>query len=413
MKAAGSFVGTIATLGAQALVGLAGVVMLGACASCESTVRQAALPSLAATPIDAVVSDNSAHRLYLTDGAGRGVDVVDISTATPSFVRSISVGHTPQGLAVAPDLHRLYAGLSTGKVAVIDTDPASPKFMQVIASIAAGTTTAALLDYSPTRHQLLVSTSIDGQVVVVNALNNGISAVYAVGVPVGQARFNDADGKVYVAVSSADAIYRIDPAAGVVTRKFVAKGCHPNGMAINPGHHLALVTCRGSVAMFDLQSGGSTVTRVVQGGDVVTYDSTTDRFAVASPHEATDSAIGVFGGDGAFIGSVASTPNARAAAFDDAHGLIYTAGATGLMSLAPSACLPPPAWLKFLGGLSVFVVPLIAAAMFLLWYARRGSTKRNVERSYHELQQEDIAFERERMRAFEDSVLGPHITPES
>jgi hypothetical protein len=288
--------------------------------------------------------------------------------------------------------------------------------MQVLTTILAGTTTADLLDYSPSRRQLLVSTSIDGQVVVVNTVNNVFVGVYMIGVPIGQARFNDGDGKIYVTLPSADAIYRIDPASGGVTRKFVAKGCHPNGMAINPALNLALVTCRGSVALFNLETGRNTVTRVVQGGDIVNYDSASDRFSVASPHDAKDSAIGVFAGDGAYIGSVASTPGAHAAAFDSAHGLIYAASPIGLMSLAPSACLPPPAWLKFLGGLSIYVVPLIAAALFLLWYARRirrRGTERHVERSYHDLRQEDLAFERERMRAFEDSVLGPQISPEA
>jgi DNA-binding beta-propeller fold protein YncE len=410
VKAAGSIFGALATVGAQALVGLAGVALLGACASCESTVKQVTLPSLAATPVDAVVSDNVNHRLYLSDQAGRGVDVVDISTTTPHFERMISVDQAPLGLAVAPDLNRVYAGLSNGGVAVIDTEKGSTRYMQVIATIAAGTTVADLLDYSPAKHQLLVSTSIDGQVVVVNALNNGISAVYPVGVPIGQARFNDGDGKVYVTVPSADAIYRIEPASGLVTRKIVAKGCHPNGMGINPGRNLALVTCRGSVGLFDLETGGSTVTRVVQGGDIVNYDAASDRFAVASPHDTSDSAIGIFSGDGTYIGSVASTPSANAAAFDNAHGLIYAVGATGLISLAPGACLPPPNWLKFVGGLSVFAVPLIAAALFLVWYARRakrGPGERKVERSYHDLQQEDLAFERERMLALEDGIYGP------
>ena len=410
MKAAGSIFGALATVGAQALVALAGVVMLGACASCESTVKQVTLPSLAATPVDAVVSDNTNHRLYLSDQAGSGVDVVDISTTTPQFERMIGVGHAPLGLAVAPDLNRLYAGMSNGGVAVIDTESGSPKYMQVIATIAAGTTVADLLDYSPMTNHVLVSSGVDGQVVVVNALNNGIAAVYPIGVPIGQARFNDGDGKVYVTVPSADAIYRIDPASGVVTRKLVAKGCHPNGMAINPARNLALVTCRGSVGLFDLETGGSTVTRVVQGGDIVTYDAASDRFAVASPHDMSDSAIGIFSGDGTYIGSVASTPNAKAAAFDNAHGLIYAAGASGLISLAPGACLPPPNWLKFVGGLAVFVVPLVAAAAFLVWYARRargGPGKPKGERSYHELQQEDLAFERERMLALEDGIFGP------
>jgi streptogramin lyase len=410
VKAACSTFGALATVGAQALVGLAGVIMLGACASCESTVKQVTLPSLAATPIDAVVSDNTNHRLYLSDQAGLGVDVVDISTTTPQFERIIGVGQPPLGLAVAPDLNRLFVGLSNGGVAVIDTEAGSVNYMQVIATIAAGTTTADLLDYSPAKHQLLVSTSIDGQVVAVNVLNNGIAAVYPIGVPIGQARFNDGDGKVYVTVPSADAIYRIDPASGAVTRKLVAKGCRPNGMAINPARNLALVTCSGSVGLFDLETGGSTITRLVQGGDIVSYDAASDRFAVASPHDKKDSAIGIFSGDGNYIGSVASAPNANAAAFDNAHGLIYAVGASGLISLAPGACLPPPEWLKFVGGLSVFVVPLVAAALFLVWYARRvrrGRGERKVERSYHDLQQEDLAFERERMIALEDGIFGP------
>ena len=413
VKAAVSVFGAIATVGAQVLAGLAGVVLLSACATCESTVRQVALPSLAASPIDAVVSDNTAHRLYLADG--HGVDVVDISTSTPQYMRLVALPHTAFGLAVAPEQNRLYAGMGIGSVAVIDTDSTSPTFMQVVSTIAAGATNADLLDYSPARHELLVSTSTDGRVIVVDTVNNDIHAVYPIGVPIGQARFDDADGKLYVTVPSADAIYRIDPAAGVVTRKFVAKGCHPNGMAINPSRNLALVTCRGSVGLFDLETGRNSVTRLVQGGDIVTYDATSDRFAVASPHDAKDSAIGVFAGDGTYIGSVASTPDAHAAAFDNAHGLIYAAGATGLMSLAPSACLPPPAWLKFVGGLSLFVVPLLAAALVLVWYARRPRAapgERKSERSYHDLRQEDLAFERERMQAFEDSVLGPQISPE-
>jgi DNA-binding beta-propeller fold protein YncE len=416
VKAAGSVFGALATIGVQALAGLAGAVVLGACATCESTVRQLALPSLAATPIDAVATDNASHRLYLADGAARGVDVVDISTTTPEFVRTIGVGYAPLGLAVAPDLHRLYAGLSNGGVAVIDTERGSPKFMQVITTIAAGTTVADLLDYNPARHQLLVATATDGQVVVVNAISNGISAVYPIGAPIGQARFNSGDGKVYVTVPSADAIYRIDQSSEKVTRKLVAKGCHPNGLAVNPSRNLAIVTCRGSVGLFDLETGGSTISRVVQGGDIVTYDSTADQFAVASPHDVHDSTIGVFAGDGTFIGAVTSSPYAHAAAFDTAHGLIYAAGASGLMTITPGACLPPPNWLKFVGGLSIFVVPLLAAALFLLWYARRPrdhASKRKPEPTYHDLQQEDLAFERERMRAFEDSVLGPQISPES
>jgi len=145
----------------------------------------------------------------------------------------------------------------------------------------------------------------------------------------------------------------------------------------------------------------------------VTYDSSADRFAVASPHGDKDSMVGVFDGDGRFVGSVSTTPKAHAAAFD-AHGLVYAIGANGLISFSPAACAPPPEWLKFLGGLSVFAAPLLAAALFLYLYGRRriGRVASGDDRpSFHDLQEEDLAVERERMRTFEDAVLGPPLSP--
>ena len=71
-----------------------------------------------------------------------------------------------------------------------------------------------------------------------------------------------------------------------------------------------------------------------------------------------------------------------------------------------------PDWLKFAAGLSVFAVPLLAAAMFLLLYARyrmRPTADAQAQPSFHDLQEQDMALERERMRAFEDAVLGPQV----
>ncbi len=86
------------------------------------------------------------------------------------------------------------------------------------------------------------------------------------------------------------------------------------------------------------------------------------------------------------------------------------------MSLNPPACLPPPDWLKFTGNVSIFAVPLLAAALFLFLYARRLDRRpahRRPEPTFSDLQKEDRALERERMRAFEDSILGPPLNPET
>ena len=130
MKPAGSIVAAIWTAVVPMLAAAGGAVLLGACASCQSTVRQAAMPAVAAGNFDGVVSDPDSHRLYLADGANNKIDVVDISSTNPQFVQAVDVGATPHGLAVAPDLQLLYAGLTGGAIAVIDLKEGSPLYMQ-------------------------------------------------------------------------------------------------------------------------------------------------------------------------------------------------------------------------------------------------------------------------------------------
>ena len=62
----------------------------------------------------------------------------------------------------------------------------------------------------------------------------------------------------------------------------------------------------------------------------------------------------------------------------------------------------------------MFAAPLLAAALFLYLYGRRriGRVASGDDRpSFHDLQEEDLAVERERMRTFEDAVLGPPLSP--
>ena len=112
-------------------------------------------------------------------------------------------------------------------------------------------------------------------------------------------------------------------------------------------------------------------------------------------------------GDGHLIGSVSGTPVTHGAAFDAQHGVVYAPAAAGLLSFAPGACEPPPDGLRFAGGMSFFLAPLLAFALFLYLYARhrrRGGPKRL---TYEELRKQDMETERERMLELEDSILGP------
>ena len=414
MKPAGPLVAALWAAVVPMLVAAGGAVLLGACTSCQSTVRQAAMPVVAAGTFDGVVADPASRQLYLADGANNNVDVVDISTATPQFVRALDVTTAPHGLAIASDTHLLYVGLTGGEVAVIDTQYGSPRYLQVVTRIVADTPEVDLLDYSAQTKRLFASTGPGGGVIAIDTTTNKMIRRYALGVPTEQPRYNPVDGLLYVSSPTTSSVIQFDPITGVATRDYFIKGCRPTGLAINPAKQLAVTACGGSTGLLNLQTGAHEVTRAVAASDLVTYDLAADRFMVAAPHGDKDSMVGVFDGSGTFIGSVSATPNAHAAAIDSAHGLVYTVGATGLISFLPSACAPPPDWIKFLGGLSVFAVPLLAAALFLFLYARRlmrRASRGDDGPSFHDLQQQDLATERERMRAFEDAVLGPQLSP--
>ncbi len=406
MKPAGSLVAAllsaIVSVIVPVLAAAGGVFALGACASCQSTVRVAAMPVVAAGSFDGVVADPNTHRLYMADRTAKGVDVVDISSTTPRFLATVNLGAMPSGLALAPDRNRLFAAVEGGKVAVIDTRSA-----RVIDTIALNASSVDLLDYSPQTQRVYASTGDGGEVVTIDATTDRVRLRLAAKAPVGQPRYDPADGKLYVTTPKSDTLVQINPATGNITRTYVIPKCGPAGVAINPTRQLAMLACGSSVGLLNLQTGAQSVTRVVQGGDLVSYDAAADRFVLASPHGGSDSAVGVFSGSGEFIGSVAATPKAHAAAFDGAHGLVYAPGNEGLMSFAPADCAPPPDWLQFLGGLSIFGVPMLVLILIPVLYAKRMRLPRDPAKpTFRDLVKEDLEAERERMRALEDGILG-------
>jgi len=407
VKPAGWLVAALGQAIVPVLAAAGGAILLAGCTSCQSTVRTTGMTVIAEGSFDVVVADQPGHRLYLADRTAKGVDVVDISSPQPLFVSTIPLSAAPHGLALDAASHRLFAALGSGAVAVIDTGPRSSN--QVVANIQVESSSLDLIDYSPQNDSLYVGSG--RTVLVVDVAREQVTKRITTAMPVGQPRYDPADGMVYATVSGTDSLVQINPATGFVTRNYVIAKCRPNGVGINPARQLALVSCGGSIALVNLESGAQRVTRVVQGGDVVTYEAAADRFVVASPHDMNESAIGVFAGDGSFIASVPATSSAHAAAFDSVHGLVYAPGPAGLMSFAPAACAPPPDWLRFVGGLSVFAVPLLLAALFLVLVARALARRRAGlgGPTYQELQAEDLEFERERMRALEDGILGPRV----
>jgi len=401
-----SGVTAIASMGAAGAAVVAGSVLLSACTSCDSIVRQTALPVLATGNFDAVVADQAQHRIYFADQATHGVDVVDISTVSPRFVGIIDVGGATKGLAYAPDRHRLYASIESGAVAVINMDPASARYMHMIDQVAVDQTQADLLDYSPNTHMLYVGTGHTNGVVAVDANTDNVVSRYDAKSAVEQPRYNPADGNLYVTTPGEDSVLQISTDTGKVTRTYTIRHCHPTGLAINPNRQLAMVACRSSTGLINLRTGANEVSRIVAGGDIVSYDAGADRFLVGSSHGATDSSVGVFDGDGQFLAQVKTSDSAHGAVIDDATGRVYALSAVGLLSFSPSACAPPPGWLALVGGILMYTLPLAALGVFLVLYARRRPRAPHGP-TWEDLRADDLAAERERIRDLEDAIYGP------
>ena len=89
----------------------AGSIALAACGGPEVPISAAPVPALKGqiSGFDNIDVDQAAHRLYLGDRTDKGVDVFDVSSAHAIYLQTIAMPSTPNGLAVAPDLARLFA----------------------------------------------------------------------------------------------------------------------------------------------------------------------------------------------------------------------------------------------------------------------------------------------------------------
>lgn len=281
---------------------------------------------------DTMDIDQEAHRLYAGDNWSGGVDVFDISTPEAKYVKTIKTRGNFFGLAVAKELHKVFVGLGSGMIGVIDIDPASPSADTVVARIdTGGRGMADLIEYVPGHRKLYAGLHFDGFVAVVDAVTHAVvQKIGGFGGDIEQPRFNPADGMVYVAVRATNTLGQIDPKTDTLVQSFdVGVPCGPNGLAIDPVTNQALVVCdtkdRPRTVIWDL--GRQKVSAVIEesgGGDGAIYDPTVDRFFAAHSNFSTGPVIGIFGGAPARL--LTNVPTERGAswvAYDRTHRLVY------------------------------------------------------------------------------------------
>jgi len=369
---------------ATQVVALLGVLALAACGGSDVRIASTPVPTIAGSTgsFDDIAIDQAGHRLFVADRSDQGVDVFDVTTAHPRYVQTIPMPADPNGLAIAPDVHRLFVGTASGSVVIADIAITSPQLDDVILTVPTGGTVADLMDYSADRQRLYVSNGADGTVASIDTVTGQVKAHFNVGYPVAQPRYDSADGMVYVTSRNADALVRINPDDGTLWQTSLG-GCLPSGLAINPTSDLALIACQSSVMRLDLRRGSSATVSDVSGGDVVSYDARVDRFFVASPRASQSGIVSIFGGDPiAYVTSVVTDVRGKSAAYDETNAIVYTPdgrpGKAGIASFKLPAT--PPAWLTPLIIVGSFALLFLVVAPLIYLVGRSADPVRRRER---------------------------------
>jgi hypothetical protein len=352
-------------------------LLVAACNVADVQLANTPVPSISdkAGSFDVVQIDQQNHRLYVSDRTDQGIDVFDISTARAAFLQTIAMPASPNGLAIAPDLGRLFVGTSHG-VVIVDIDAASPTRGTAIKEVAT-TSAADLLDYSAARH-LLFAGSTDGSITSIDATTGQVKGQFKIGVALEQPRFNHADGMLYVTSPTENALFRIDPEDGTVKSKIALPKCHPGGLAINPRANQGMIACANSVLSWDFRTGQSQRFDKVAQADVISYNAKIDRFLVAVPKGKTASMVGIFGGNPiAYVTTVATSPTGsftlgNSAAYDETNDIVYTpetrVGKSGLTSFRLPA--DDQVSTSFATSLGVLAALLAAVGVLLFMLAR-------------------------------------------
>jgi DNA-binding beta-propeller fold protein YncE len=298
-----------------------------------ANVKLTSLPDAAQAKFcDTLDIDQEQHLLYAGDNWAGGLDVFDISSPVPKYIRTISLRGRLYGVAVAANVGKAFVGMSGSTLAVIDINPASATINTLVAQIhTGGQGHVDLVDYDPVHKRLYAANRVDGFMVSVDANTNEIvGRVTGLGTGLEQPRFNPADGMVYLTDNRANVLYQIDPSTNKLVNTFeIADACYPNGIAINPETNQAVLACsnreRPHTVIWDLNE--QRIDSVVEDtgcGDGAMYEPTIDRFFFAAAGYSGGPVMGIFGGKPTrFLTNVPTMKGASWVAYDRKNKLVY------------------------------------------------------------------------------------------
>ena len=196
---------------------------------------------------DYLLSDDAAHRLYLTHNSR--VEVVDSTTGKP--VGAVTGLKSTHGVALNTDGKTGYISDGAGNAIVVF----NRADLSVQATVAAGTNPDGIT-FEPATNTVWAFNGRSNNISVLDSASNTIVAT----VPLpGKPEFPQADGQgsVFVNIEDKNEIVKLDAASRKATATWPLPGCEsPSGMAIDRAKHRIFSVCDGrKMAIVDYQSG--------------------------------------------------------------------------------------------------------------------------------------------------------------
>ena len=236
------------------------------------------LPGPAGKRFDYLTIDPDDHFLISAQLAASQTYLIDLAT----FRVVSTIGDTPgaEGVEYVPDLRKFYTSNAyDNTIGVIDL-----KQMKVIKKIQ----TEAKPDgstYAAPFHKLYVSDERGKAEAIVDVTKDEIVKTLKFPGETGMPQYDPVARKVYVNLQDQNLLAVIDPATDQVVAQYPVGRCQGNhGMALDPEHHRAFLSCEGNELMtvFDLDKREPIAyLPLAAGPDVIKYDSGLARIYVA------------------------------------------------------------------------------------------------------------------------------------
>jgi YVTN family beta-propeller protein len=285
---------------------------------------------------DYLLSDDAAHRLYITHNSR--VEVID--SATGKAIGAVTGLKSTHGVALNPDGKTGYISDGAGNAIVVF----NRSDLSVIATVPAGTNPDGIT-FEPVTKTVW---AFNGRSKSVSVLDTASNTIIATTPLPGKPEFPQADGSgfVYDNIEDKNEIVKLDATSHAVVATWPLEGCDsPSGLAIDRAKHRLFSVCDGNkMAIVDYETG-----KVL---GLATIGDSPDAARFDSKHGLAFSSNGGDGGSLSVVDttkpgfptlqSVKTARGARTMAFDASTGRIYVVTAEFGPAPAATETMPHP-----------------------------------------------------------------------